>query len=78
MANYGRKSNLSPERVLEAADKYFGGLGLKRQDAAAGCARFEGGGGFVAISTCAQDRGTEVTLETQEWDRQVREFLGKL
>lgn len=78
MASYGKNSKLHPELVLEAADKFFGGLGLTRRDAAAGCARFEGGGGFVAVSTCPQDRGTEVTLETQEWDRQVREFLDKI
>jgi hypothetical protein len=78
MASYGKQSKLSPERVLEAADKFFGRLGLQRQDAAGGCARFTGGGGFVAISTCLQDRGCEVTLETQEWDLQVREFLGKI
>jgi hypothetical protein len=78
MARYGKTSKKSPEQVIAAADKFFGEQGLERKDANPGCARFEGGGGFVAISTCPQERGCEVDLETQEWDLQVREFLGKI
>ena len=78
MAHYGKNSKKSPEQVIAAATEFFAGLGLQSQDAGPGCARFEGGGGFVAISTCPQDRGSEVDLETQEWDYQVREFLGRI
>ena len=78
MARYGKNSKKSPEQVLAAAVKFFGGWGLESKDASAGCARFEGGGGFVAISTCPKEHGCEVDLETQEWDLQVREFLGKI
>ncbi len=78
VASYSKQSRLRSERVIEAAVQFFGGLGLQRRYVEAGCACFEGGGGFVAISTCPRDRGCEVLLETQEWDLQVREFLGRI
>jgi len=78
MARYGKNSRKKPEQVIAAAVKFFVGVGMESKDATPGCARFEGAGGFVAISTCPKGRGSEVELETREWDLQVREFLGKI
>ncbi len=80
MARYGKDSRLNPDRVLGEAAKFFGpgGLGLEPGEAGEGCAYYEGGGGHVLISACAKERGSEVELETREWDYQVQEFLKRI
>ncbi len=41
------------------------------------CAYFEGGGGGVEVTACADDKGkTLVDLETREWEQQVEKFAG--
>ncbi len=63
------------EDVISRAVKYFGGLGLKVTSQTAMAASFEGGGGGVDISTCADKNVTTVELVSSEWDSQVRDFL---
>ncbi|MGB4864181.1 MAG: hypothetical protein WBO97_17125 [Tepidiformaceae bacterium] len=77
MSAYSKTVNESPAKVLERAVSYFGpeGLGLSSRGIEDDCANFEGGGGHVAISACENDGKTDIELETQEWDIQVREFL---
>jgi hypothetical protein len=78
MARYGKESKLDPQKVISKAIEFFTqtGLTLKQQDDRA--VSFQGGGGHVAISVDPKGRGSEVDLETREWDFQVKEFMKKL
>lgn len=88
MARYGKDSKLSPARVLEKAHEFFGpgGLGLEVKEQGEDCATFEGGGGHVFVQACkkgpalsgVEGSGSEVELETREWDYQVRQFMEKI
>ena len=80
MARYGKESKFKPDRVLEEADAFFGpaGLGLEPKEAGEGCALFEGGGGHVSIQVCEKGKGSEVEVETREWDYQVQQFLSEI
>ena len=81
MARYSLKTKLKDVEVIKKARAYFGegGLGLKVEDEADCCVRYEGGGGHVFISTQEQPSGkTEVTLETREWDYPVKQFMQKV
>ena len=80
MARYGKESKLSPDKVMEKALEFFGpgGLGLEVEEQGEGCVTFEGGGGHVFVQACEGGKGSEVELETREWDYQVREFMGKI
>jgi len=44
------------------------------------CARFEGGGGHVFIQATAGEKGkgSQVSIEAVEWERQATIFLGKI
>jgi hypothetical protein len=80
MARYGKESKLSPARVVEKALAFFGpgGMGLEVKEQDEGCVFFEGGGGHVSIQCCEKGKGTEVNLETREWDYQVKQFMGRI
>jgi hypothetical protein len=88
MARYGKESKLSPDKILEKAIEFFGpdGLGLEVKEQGEGCATFEGGGGHVFVQACEKGpalrlrsgQGSEVDLETREWDYQVKQFMGKI
>ncbi|KON30964.1 hypothetical protein AC482_02425 [miscellaneous Crenarchaeota group-15 archaeon DG-45] len=79
MGRYGKKTRLNPPEVIERAIRHFGegGLGLEMVERTQEMVCFEGGGGHVTITACEND-GTDVDLETREWDYQVREFMGRL
>jgi hypothetical protein len=66
--------------VLDEAERFFGpdGLGLERRDDSASRATWQGGGTAVFLSITPLDEGTRVEVASAEWDRQVREFIGKL
>jgi hypothetical protein len=53
-------------------------LGLEVKDQGEDCVTFEGGGGYVSLTISETGKGTEVDLETREWEYQVKEFLGKI
>ena len=80
MARYGKKTKLSCKDVIEKAKIFFGpgGVGLEIEECTENCARFTGGGGHVAIECCTGEKGTEIDLETREWDYQVKRFMGKI
>ena len=69
-----------PEVVVRKALGFFGpgGYGLNITGQSDSCAYFEGGGGGVSVTTCADDKGTSVELETREWEYQVKEFAGMI
>jgi len=74
------KTKLTPEAAIMQAHKFFGpgGLGLQVKDQSATYARFEGGGGSVEVSACAEEKRTKVELVSQEWEYQVKEFISKI
>ncbi len=73
---YGKKTGLKPSEVLEMASEFFGeaGMGLRVVERTSSLICFEGGGGYVTVTTRTKN-GTEVDLETREWDPKVREFM---
>ena len=73
-------SKLVPEEVMERIKKFFGkgGQGLELTEESASCLTFSGGGGYVTASVCQERGQTKVELVSQEWEYQVKEFLGTL
>ena len=80
MLKVATKSKLSPEEAIKRAVEFFGpgGHGLEVKNQTPDCAYFEGGGGGVNVTTCAEEKGTSVELESREWDYQVKEFIRKI
>ncbi|MBI4181089.1 MAG: hypothetical protein HY528_04085 [Chloroflexi bacterium] len=80
MLKVATKTKLSPEEAVKRAVKFFGpgGLGLQVKEENPECARFEGGGGGVDVTACAEGKGTSVELESREWDYQVKKFIEKI
>jgi hypothetical protein len=74
------RTKLKPDEVVKKALGFFGpsGYGLKVTEHSDTCAYFEGGGGGIEVTTCADDKGTSVDLETREWEYQIKEFAGKI
>jgi len=68
---------LPRQEVIERVKSYFGvgGLGLKLVRDEAGFLTFEGGGGHVKITLCAQQDLTLVVIETREWEFDVHRFM---
>jgi hypothetical protein len=80
MLSIETKSKLSPEEVTRRAVSFFGpkGYGLTVKEEAACSIEFEGGGGGVAVVSSAEGKGSKVSLESREWDYQVKEFINKI
>jgi hypothetical protein len=80
MALYTAATRKEPEEVVEQAIDYFGeeGLGLSMTGDSPCCVAFEGGGGHVSVTASREEHGTEVRLETREWDYHVKRFLGQI
>ena len=81
MARYSLETKLKDVEVIQKAKAYFGesGLGLQVEEEADCCVRYEGGGGFVYVSTEEREKGkTGVTLETREWDYHIKQFMQKI
>jgi len=80
MINLGKDSKHKPAQVVEKAIAFFGpgGVGMTVHDFNDGSARFEGGGGFVTVAAKPAARGSEVEVQSNEWEHQAKEFLGKI
>lgn len=80
MLKLNARTQHQPTEVVKKALEFFGpgGYGLKVTEQSDICASFEGGGGEVRVTACADDKGTSVDLESQEWEHQLREFLSKI
>jgi len=80
MLRITKESKLRPKQVLERAKAFFGpgGIGLELKSECDTDARFEGGGGFVVVAVCGRGKGAEVTVETREWEYQVKAFLATI
>ena len=74
------KTKLSPEEAIKRAVEFFGsggyGLNVIKETSTSAC--FEGGGGGVEGTPCAEGKGASVELVSQECDYQVTEFIGKI
>ena len=80
MLKIATKTKLNPEKAIEKAVEFFGPKGYKLEvkEQSEGCATFEGGGGGVEVTACAEEKGSTVELLSREWDYQVREFINKI
>ena len=82
MISLVKDSKLAPSKVIERAVVFFGpgGWGLEVMERAECCARFEGGGGHVFVQAAEREKGkgSEVTVESREWEHAAKEFLKKL
>lgn len=80
MLSIAAKTRLKPEEVIKRAVDFFGpkGYKLKIKQQSPDCAFFEGGGGGVDVSACADGKRTSVEFTSNEWDYQVKEFIGTL
>jgi hypothetical protein len=80
MARYGTRSRLESGMVLDKAKSFFGarGLGLRMMECDDSCIYFVGGGGHVLVEACELEKGSEVELETREWDYHVRRFMSSI
>jgi hypothetical protein len=70
---------LTPQEAFERASAHFGpqGFGLEMTSRDERCLVFEGGGGYVAITSQTGEK-TTVELETREWDYAVQQFMKQL
>ena len=80
MINLEAKTKLPKKEVVERLTKFFGkgGLGLELCEDTPQCLSFEGGDGYVTANISAEAGKTRVTLVSQEWDHQVKEFAASL
>lgn len=43
------------------------------------CAYFRGiGESYLNVTTCAEEKGTSVEVESREWDKEAKEFMAKI
>lgn len=80
MLRIAKKTKLSPEGAIDKAVTFFGpkGYGLTVVEQSPTCAKFEGGGGRVEVTSCAGDKRTSVEIVSDEWDAQTKEFLTRI
>lgn len=80
MLSLEKKSKLKPEEVIKQAINFFGpkGLGLIVKEEDTCTVYLEGGGGGVRVGAAAADKGTQVDLETREWESQAKDFLASI
>jgi hypothetical protein len=80
MINLEVKTSLTIEDLSNRLKAVFGkeGLGLDLVEDSADCLNFKGSGGFVNAVICAEEGKTKIELSTQEWDKQVKDFVSHL
>jgi hypothetical protein len=76
----GAKTRKDPVTILDQALEFFGpqGLGLEVNRRTADSVYFTGSGGFVQVTVKEEDGGTDVDIQSQEWDYDAKQFLGKI
>ena len=79
MLRLNARTRLSPEEAIKKAIDFFHGeQGMEVKEQSPTGAYFEGSGGGVDVTACAQEKGASVELVSREWDYQVREFARKI
>lgn len=59
--------------ILDDVERFFVDKGLRTTEKGDCCIHMEGGGGYVRVDL-VENGETEVTLESREWDYQVKQF----
>lgn len=59
--------------ILNEAESFFNKNGLSTTEKGDCCLTMEGGGGYVRVDVVENEKN-EVTVETREWDYQVKQF----
>jgi hypothetical protein len=79
MLRMGKFTEQSPQEVLAKANAFFGpgGTGLDIIPRGVNVVEFTGGGGFVVVQAEPKEGGTDIDIQTQEWDYDVKKFLQK-
>jgi hypothetical protein len=77
MLRIGKVTEQSPQDILAKATDFFGpnGTGLTVIPHGPNSVEFTGGGGFVRVQVEPKERGTEIDVQTQEWDYDAKRFL---
>ena len=75
--HYGTSTRLAPQIVLQKAEDYFGGLGLKLSSKEENMMSWEVPVGYVTIQIYP-GKESEVDIITMEWDSQVKKFLQRV
>ena len=80
MLNISGKTKLTLEQTKQKAKDFFGPKGLKLEvtEDANDHMIFEGGGGYVDVTFCEEEKKNRVDIVTQEWEYQVKKFLSEL
>ena len=69
------RTKLKQDDVVKRATNFFLSHKMKQVATSPGCASFEGAGGSVSFSTSVKDNLTSIEFVTQEWEKQVRDFI---
>jgi len=71
------RTPISTREMKERLTRFFGkgGLGLPVTGEGPDCLRFEGGGGHVQATFCAEGEKTLLRIVTSEWAAAVKEFV---
>lgn len=80
MLRMGKETKHTPQEVLTKAEDFFGpdGTGLKITSRGPHAMQFTGGGGFVLVQVEPKGEGSEIDIQTREWDYDVKRFLRKI
>ncbi len=77
MLRIGKISPQSPQEILEKASAFFGpgGVGLDVLPRGPFTLVFTSGSGFVLVQAVPNQKGTDIDIQTREWDYDARRFL---
>lgn len=79
MLRVGKESKQNGSKILQDAATYFGEeLGLTIAERNENSVHFTGPGGHVLVQVGSSDAGTEVDIQTQEFEYDVKQFLQKI
>ncbi|MBK8905213.1 MAG: hypothetical protein IPM53_28785 [Anaerolineaceae bacterium] len=77
MLRLGTQTKQSPQEVLARATAFFGpkGTGLSVIPQGPRAIEFSGGGGFVRVEAEPVEGGTDIDIQTREWEYDAKRFL---
>lgn len=80
MIRLGKTTRKEGAKILDQAMSYFGphGLGLEIENRTSDAIRFSGGGGHIQVTVSEDGGGTDVDIQSREWDLQAQDFLEKI
>ena len=84
MAHYCKNCQSPPSIILQKAIEFFGpdGLGLQVkeeiQEKTECSASLKARNGHIYVKACEIEKGSEIEVETRDWDEHVTQFLEKV